>query len=135
MITEINAAVGGIIPSSFWDISQFIIGTLCFVLLFIERRFNKRYLTYVRKSADPIKRFFVWCGQLSVGLAGALSIAIVVDVITPPESPPRTVIVAFMVMLCLRQLSTCYAAYERAIEDGALPPGLWPLIVGSFAKR
>lgn len=135
MLTDLNAYLGSHISAFWWDAAQFVLGVTCILLILLERRYGARYQTSLAKDSCAVKWMSIRAGQIGgIGILGGLAVLVTVDALTPPPSPPRTMVVMFLLAIVLKQLGSVHSAYERYCNErpddtGRLSLlGKWPQI-------
>lgn len=111
MLSDLNRFAAEMVPSQGWDALQLILGAACAFMCHMERAWSQMFQTSAIKCS--VKWFSVRVGQVANWALFVLALALVYDAVLPPPTPPRTLLMIFLVIAIGRQVAGLHTAWER----------------------
>jgi hypothetical protein len=115
IVSEMNSAVGSLLPAQVWDTAQIVLGSLMLLILFVQRAVNPRFQRAAMTC--PLSTITVLVGQTGLVLWALLAGLLIIDAALPSIAPPRTVLVLMMTAFILEKLRLVHdlavAAWRR----------------------
>lgn len=110
MLSDLNRLAAEIVPSQGWDALQLTLGAVCAFLCHMERAWSQPIQTSAITCS--VKWFSVRIGQVANWALFAMALALVDDAVLPPPTPPRTLLMIFLVIAIGRQVAGLHTAWE-----------------------